>query len=93
MEARAEKALEAIYVCCFGKEPIEDEDERLLNIILKAVFPSVKQPDIERIVKDRARKVAEGSDEINVPESKPLPKEAVQQQMKDLQFLKQNRET
>ncbi|KAL5793168.1 hypothetical protein ACOSP7_001762 [Xanthoceras sorbifolium] len=61
MEARAEKALEAIYVCCFGKEPIEEDDERLLNTILSAVFPSVKQADIQRIVKDKAKRVAEGS--------------------------------
>lgn len=93
MAIRAEKALEAIYVCCFSKEPIEEEDERLLVTILRAVFPTVEQPEIERIVKDKARKVAEGSDETNVPGSKPLPKEAVKQQMKDLEFLKQNSET
>lgn len=93
MEIRCEKALEAIYVCCFGKEPVEEEDERLLNTILRAVFPTVEQPEIERIVKDKARQVAEGSAYMNVPESKPLPKEAVKQQMKDLEFLKQNSET
>lgn len=93
MAIRAEKALEAIYVCCFGKELIEEEDKRLLVTILRAVFPTVEQPEIERIVKDKARKVAEGSDDTNVPESKPLPKEAVKQQMKDLEFLKQNSET
>uniref|UniRef100_A0A5B7BUK4 Photosystem I assembly factor PSA3, chloroplastic n=1 Tax=Davidia involucrata TaxID=16924 RepID=A0A5B7BUK4_DAVIN len=90
MEIRAEKALEAIYVCCFGKDPIEEEDERLLRIMLNAVFPSVGQAEIDRIVKDKARKVAEGGEEDKVPEPKPLSKEAVQLQMKDLQFLKQN---
>ncbi|KAF5958843.1 hypothetical protein HYC85_006068 [Camellia sinensis] len=88
-----EKALEAIYVCCFGKDPIEEEDERLLCIMLNAVFPSVGQQEMTRIVKEKARKVAEGSEEDQVSEPKPLSKEAVQLQMKDLQFLKQNSET
>lgn len=43
MEIRAEKALDAIYVCCFGRDPIEEEDERLLSIMLNAVFPTVGQ--------------------------------------------------
>ncbi|XP_031263170.1 photosystem I assembly factor PSA3, chloroplastic-like isoform X2 [Pistacia vera] len=93
MEVRAEKALEAVYVCCFGKKGIEEEDERLLIIMLSAVFPSVKQAEIERIVKDKARKVAEGSDENSFPEPTPIPEEAVKLQMKDLQFLQQNRDT
>ncbi|XP_057464072.1 photosystem I assembly factor PSA3, chloroplastic [Actinidia eriantha] len=93
MEIRAEKALEAIYICCFGKDPIEEEDERLLCVVLNAVFPSVGQPRVTRIVKEKARKVAEGGEEDQYPEPKPLSKEAVQLQMKDLQFLKQNSET
>lgn len=92
MEVRVEKALEAIYVCCFGKDPIEEEDENLLNVMLSAVFPTVEKPEIERIVKDKAEKIAQGG-EINVPESKALSKEAVELQMKDLQFLKQQRDT
>lgn len=93
MEIRAEKALEAIYVCCFRKDPIEEEDKRLLNIMLSAVFRSVEQSKIQRIVEEKVRRVAEGGDENYVEEPKPLPKEAVQLQMKDLEFLKQNRET
>ncbi|XP_028778615.1 photosystem I assembly factor PSA3, chloroplastic [Neltuma alba] len=93
MEIRVEKALDAIYVCCFGKDPIEDEDERLLIIMLSAVFPSVKQPEIQRMVKDKRQKVEEGVEEDFAPQEKPLPKEAVELQMKDLQFLKQNRDT
>lgn len=93
MEVRAEKALEAVYVCCFRREAIEEEDKRLLITMLSAVFPSVKPAEIERIVKDKARKVAEGSDENGFPEPKPLPEEAVKLQMKDLQFLQQNRDT
>ncbi|XP_022739850.1 photosystem I assembly factor PSA3, chloroplastic [Durio zibethinus] len=93
MEIRAEKALDAIYVCCFGREPIEEEDERLLNVMLTAVFPTVEQSKIQRIIEDKAAKVAEGSDADDVQEPKPLSKEAVQMQMKDLEFLKQNRET
>ncbi|KAL5582556.1 hypothetical protein UlMin_014998 [Ulmus minor] len=93
MEARVEKALEAIYVCCFGKDPIEEDDERLLNIMLRAVFPSVKQAEIQRIVKDMAEKVAEGGEFGIVPEQKILSKEAVQLQMKDLEFLQQKSDT
>ncbi|XP_058088965.1 photosystem I assembly factor PSA3, chloroplastic [Magnolia sinica] len=92
MEIRAEKALEAIYVCCFSKDPIEEEDERLLRIILNAVFPSVGQSEIERMVGTKAKQIADGEME-NIPEPKSISKEAVQMQMKDLQFLKQNSET
>lgn len=88
MEIRAEKALEAIYVCCFGRDLIEEEDEELLRIILKSVFPTVDQAVILRIIKEKAKRVADGTDEIIIPEAKPLPKEAVQLQMKDLQFLR-----
>lgn len=87
MEVRAEKALEAIYVCCFGRDFIEEEDEELLCVILNSVFPAVGKEDIERIVREKAKRVADGTDEIKIPEYKPLPKEAVQLQMKDLQFL------
>lgn len=94
MEIRAEKAVDAIYVCCFGRDPIEEEDEGLLDIMLSAVFPTVERSMIQRIIKDKAIKVAEGGDDVDVgPESKPLSKEAVQMQMKDLEFLKQNTET
>ncbi|PHU11507.1 hypothetical protein BC332_18437 [Capsicum chinense] len=30
MEIRAKKALDAIHVCCFGRDLIEEEDEKLL---------------------------------------------------------------
>lgn len=93
MEIRVEKALDAIYVCCFGKDAIEDEDERLLIIMLSAVFPLVKQPEIQRMVKDKRQRVEEGVEEDFVSQEKPLPKEAVELQMKDLQFLKQTRDT
>lgn len=90
MEIRAEKALEAIYVCCFGKDPIEEEDERLLSIMLNAVFPTIGQQQLERIVKEKMKRVAEGTEELKFTEAKPLSKEAVQMQMKDLEFLKQS---
>ncbi|KAK4477392.1 hypothetical protein RD792_016613 [Penstemon davidsonii] len=92
MEVRAEKALEAIYVCCFGRDPIEEEDEQLLYIMLKAVFPTVGQSEIERIIKEKSKRVAEGTEEY-LTEAKPLPKEAVQLQMKDLQFLRDGADT
>lgn len=88
MEIRAEKALEAIHVCCFGKDLIEEEDEKLLTTILNAVFPSVERSTVERMVKDKAKRVADGTDEVKIPEVKPLPKEAAALQMKDLEFLK-----
>ncbi|XP_050223336.1 photosystem I assembly factor PSA3, chloroplastic [Mercurialis annua] len=93
MVARAQKALEAIHICCFGKDLIEKEDERLLFQMLCAVFPSVEQPEIKRMVEDKAKKVAEGTDEINVPEPRNLPKDAAKMQRKDLEFLQQNRDT
>ncbi|KAJ0971552.1 hypothetical protein J5N97_019511 [Dioscorea zingiberensis] len=98
MEIRAEKALDAIYVCCFGKGPIEDEDVRLLSGMLNAVFPSVGKSKIEQMVKTMAKEVAEGK-RIIYPEPKPLSKEALErqqkdlQQLKDLQFLKERKES
>lgn len=88
MEIRAEKALEAIHVCCFGRDLIEEDDARLIAIILNAVFPSVGRTEMERIVKEKAKRIADGTDEVKIPEGKPLPKEAVELQMKDLDFLK-----
>lgn len=67
---------------------MEEQDERLLGLMLNAVFPSVGQSEINRIVKDKARKIAEGGEEEKVPEPKTLSKEAIEKQMKDLQFLK-----
>ncbi|XP_057791732.1 photosystem I assembly factor PSA3, chloroplastic [Salvia miltiorrhiza] len=93
MAVRAEKALEAIYVCCFGRDAIEEEDEELLCTILNAVFPAAGKQEIERIVREKAQRIADGTDEIKIPEPKPLPKEAVQLQMKDLEFLKQGSDT
>ncbi|WJX70296.1 Proteasome subunit alpha type-3 [Trifolium repens] len=92
MEVRVEKALDAIYVCCFGKDPIEEEDERLLSTILGSVFPSVKKQEIRRIVEDMVEKVEDGGMDY-IPDAKPLSKEAVEMQMKDLNFLKQNSDT
>ena len=91
MELRVEKALDGIYVCCFDRDPIEEEDEKLLIVMLNAVFPTVERSEIKRIIKDKAKKVAEGgANEEFSTKAKPLSKEAIQLQMKDLQFLKQN---
>ncbi|EHA8588588.1 photosystem I assembly factor PSA3, chloroplastic [Cocos nucifera] len=90
MEIRAEKALEAIYVCCFGKDPIEEEDQRLLVIMLNSVFPSVGKSEMDRMVSSMAKQIAAG-ERTSYPEPKPLSKEAVQRQMKDLELLKQKR--
>jgi hypothetical protein len=88
MEARAEKALEAIYVCCFGQDMIEAEDEKLLCTILNAVFPSVGRPAVERMVSSMAEQVASGERKRGV---KIVSKETVQRQLQDLEFLKQNK--
>ncbi|PIN00163.1 hypothetical protein CDL12_27331 [Handroanthus impetiginosus] len=93
MAIRAEKALEAIHVCCFGRDLIEEEDQELLSVMLNAVFPTVGMSEIERIVREKAKRVEDGTDEIKIPEPMPLPKEAVQLQMKDLQFLRKGGET
>ncbi|CAJ1946757.1 unnamed protein product [Sphenostylis stenocarpa] len=93
MEIRAGKALDAIYVCCFGRDGVEEEDERLLTAMLGTVFPTVQRNEIQRLVKNKAEKVAGGVDEEFVSELKPLSKDAVELQMKDLQFLQQNSET
>ncbi|KFK34761.1 hypothetical protein AALP_AA5G190100 [Arabis alpina] len=89
MELRVEKALEGIYACCFRRGVIEEEDEQLLQVMLTAVFPSVEKSEIERIIKEKATRVAEGGEEENLMSEKRLPKEAIQMQMKDLEFLQQ----
>ncbi|KAJ0245773.1 Photosystem I assembly factor PSA3 [Hirschfeldia incana] len=89
MELRVEKALEGIYACCFRRGAIEEEDEKLLQVMLTAVFPSVDKSEIERIIKEKAKRVAEGGEEENLSEPKRLPKEAIEMQMKDLEFLQQ----
>jgi len=88
METRAEKALEAIYVCCFGQDMVEQEDEKLLRTILNAVFPSVGRPAIERMVASMAKQVASGE---RKRDGKTVSKEVQQRQLKDLEFLKQNK--
>ncbi|KAK3135025.1 hypothetical protein QOZ80_5BG0413690 [Eleusine coracana subsp. coracana] len=88
METRAEKALEAIYVCCFGQDMIEKEDEKLLCTMLNAVFPSVGRPAVERMVSSMAKQVASGDRKRDV---KTVSKETVQRQLQDLEFLKQNK--
>lgn len=92
MEIRAEKALDAVYVCSFGQDPLEEEDQRLLCILLGAVFPTVSKAEVDRIVKEKAKRIAEGTEELQFPMPKPLSKEAVQAQLKDLEFLKQQRQ-
>ncbi|CAL5085058.1 unnamed protein product [Urochloa decumbens] len=88
METRAEKALEAIYVCCFGQDMVEEEDEKLLRTILNAVFPSVGRPAIERMVASMAKQVASGE---RKRDERTVSKEVQQRQLKDLEFLKQNK--
>ncbi|KAG0456176.1 hypothetical protein HPP92_023964 [Vanilla planifolia] len=88
MVVRVEKAVEAIYVCCFGKDPIEEEDVRLLCVMLNAVFPSVERAEIEERVNSIASQIAEGQ-RPSFSELKPLSKEAMQRQMNELELLNQ----
>ncbi|KAL0848088.1 hypothetical protein Bca101_021335 [Brassica carinata] len=66
MELRVEKALEGIYACCFRRGVIEEEDEKLLLVMLTAVFLSVEKSEIERIIKEKAIRVVEGGEEENL---------------------------
>ncbi|KAG0455026.1 hypothetical protein HPP92_024318 [Vanilla planifolia] len=88
MVVLVEKAVEAIYVCCFGKDPIEEEDVRLLCVMLNAVFPSVERAEIEERVNSIASQIAEGQ-RPSFSELKPLSKEAMQRQMNELELLNQ----
>ncbi|CAH9092351.1 unnamed protein product [Cuscuta epithymum] len=89
MEIRVEKAVDAIYVCCFGRGEIEEEEQRLLCVMLGVVFPTVGKQEVERIVKSKATQIAKSTEEGQVPVPKSLSKEAVLMQLKDLEFLKQ----
>lgn len=53
IEARAEKALDAIMKCCIGASFLEEEDAPLLTTILTTVFPSADASEIDRIVASR----------------------------------------
>ncbi|XP_078429171.1 photosystem I assembly factor PSA3, chloroplastic-like [Wolffia australiana] len=88
MDIRVEKALEAIYVCCYGQGAIEDkEEQRLISVMLNAVFASVGEDRVNGIVNDTVNAINRGDKVLSLEPSR-LPKEAVDVQMKDLQFLK-----
>ncbi|ERN06630.1 hypothetical protein AMTR_s00058p00171600 [Amborella trichopoda] len=93
MALRAEKALETIYVCCFGKDLIEEEDEKLLCIMLNAVFQTVGQEEINRMVNLKAKQAAENKEQEPSEKQQTLSNEARQLQLKELEFLKQNSES
>ncbi|XP_031496242.1 photosystem I assembly factor PSA3, chloroplastic [Nymphaea colorata] len=90
MEIRAEKALEAIHVCCFGKDPIEEEDEKLLCVMLNAVFPSVGQSKINEIVSSKAKEIAGGSQSAETINQQNSAKEAGKLQLKEFELLKRS---
>ena len=50
IESREAKALEAICKWCIDSDVIDEEDARLLCIMLYAVFPSADKAEIERTV-------------------------------------------
>ena len=63
-EDRAEKALDGIYKCCISKETIVDEeDARLLTIMLQGVFPGADKEEIEKIVQDKLARIKDGRDQ------------------------------
>ncbi|KAF3786446.1 hypothetical protein EJ110_NYTH25335 [Nymphaea thermarum] len=90
MEIRAEKALEAIHICCFGKDPIEEEDEKLLCVMLNAVFPSVGQSKINEIVSSKAKEMAGGSQSAETRNQQNSAKEAGKLQLKEFELLKRS---
>jgi hypothetical protein len=53
MEARAEKALEAMIICCTGRKDIAEEDAPLFSTILKVVFPTADKEEIDYMVGSR----------------------------------------
>lgn len=53
IEARAEKALDAIMKCCVGASYLDEEDVPLLITILTTVFPSADASEIDRMVTSR----------------------------------------
>ncbi|XP_052731208.1 farnesyl pyrophosphate synthase 2-like isoform X1 [Vigna angularis] len=65
----------------------------VVNHLRSYEFPTVHRDVIKRLVKDKSEKVAAGVDDDFISELKPLSKEAVEIQMKDLQFFQQNKFT
>lgn len=63
MEFRVEKVFDVIYICCFSGDFIEEEDERLLIIMFSVVFSIVKRSEVERIIKEKIKKVVEGDED------------------------------
>ncbi|CAM6089078.1 unnamed protein product [Calypogeia fissa] len=53
MESRAEKALEAMCICCTGRKDVAEEDAPLFSTILKVVFPTADRGQIDLIVASR----------------------------------------
>jgi hypothetical protein len=53
IEARAEKALDAIMKCCVGASFLDEEDVPLLTTILSTVFPTADASEIDRMVTSR----------------------------------------
>ncbi|KAH9322402.1 hypothetical protein KI387_017041 [Taxus chinensis] len=76
MEARAEKALEAICKCCLGNNVIkEEEDARLLSTMLCAVFTTADKAEIEKSVWSRLKPSSidnEISQETEAQQKKPI---------------------
>lgn len=60
-EACAAKALDAICLCCIGRPNIDEEDRKLLTIMLQSVFPAADKAEIERLVSDKVLGVVEDS--------------------------------
>lgn len=84
VEAKAAKALEAICKCCIDNDVIEEEDARLLCIMLCAVFPSADKAEIERTVWSRVKQ-SSADEEIS--------NETNEQQTEESTVLQQDTET
>lgn len=84
VEAKAGKALEAICKCCIDNDMIEEEDARLLCIMLSAVFPTADKAEIERIVWSRVEQS---------PADEEISDETNKQQTDESTVLQQDTET
>lgn len=83
MEARAERALDAIIKCCLGSDVIEEEDARLLTTLLSAVFPTADEAEIEKIVWSRIKQSSADQE----------TSQEIEEQNKEISVLEQDTET
>ncbi|KAF3618531.1 putative catalytic [Capsicum annuum] len=65
--------MDVIHVWYFGRDLMEEEDEKLLSTMLNAVFPTNGQQKVESIVKEKAKRVGDGTEEIKYIDANKRP--------------------